>query len=96
MLGVEKDLLRVWDFELRTLHSDSWLLTPGLFWSSCPGPAKRYKVGKQTMEGKIKKLEKALDPETDGGVYADIVEKRLGVQVSSEEAKKILELSKIV
>src|SRR3990167_6962270 len=48
---------------------------------------------KRDLISKIEKLDKALTPETEKQFLSDIVEKRLGVDITAEEAQTIVDLT---
>lgn len=50
----------------------------------------------RTMIAKVEKMESLLKPEGGGPILSDLVEKKLGTEVSAEEAKHIAELSQNV
>lgn len=60
--------------------------------------AKKLAGLSETVRGdivkKIERLETALAPETEDAFLSDIVERRLGVSVTAEEAKNIMDLTK--
>ena len=60
-------------------------------WAQRMAGMRKYK-DKDIVE-KIKGLEKALTPDEQNHILEDIIEKRLGIGVSNEEAEKILDLT---
>lgn len=60
-------------------------------WAERMAGLRKYK-DKDLVE-KIKSIEKALTPDEQNHILEDIVEKRLGVEITTDEAKKIIELT---